>query len=67
MAAGIGTVQVKRERGKLVVQGLGKTPRGQKFIKDTVELDAAHMSDPAFKSDLAKAVTEIFTESPPTP
>lgn len=62
MAIGIGTVQVKREHGTLVVQGLGKTPRGQNFIKHTVPLGVKSSSEPTFKSNLAAAITEIFTE-----
>lgn len=64
MASGIGTVQVKRERGKLVVQGLGKTPRGQNFIKQTVVLSAKNIADPAFKSQMATAVAEMFAQLP---
>lgn len=62
MAAGIGTVEVKRSRGKMVVQGLGKTPRGQNFIKQRKELSAKTPADPAFKSELKTAVTEMFAQ-----
>lgn len=64
MAIGIGTVQVKRERGELVVQGLGKTPRGQNFIKDTETLGVKSSADPAFKGKLVAAVAKMFTETP---
>lgn len=60
MASGIGTIQVKRERGKLVLQGLGKTPRGQKFIRDTEPLSAKNMDSPSFKADLSDAVKDML-------
>lgn len=62
MAVGIGTVQVKRSRGDLIVQGLGKTPRGQNYIKDTKPLGVKSTADPEFKTRLAAAVVEMFTE-----
>lgn len=65
MAVGIGTIQVKRERGKLVVQGLGKTPRGQKFIKDTEVLGVKSPADPDFKTQLGAAVSKMLAESSP--
>lgn len=64
MAAGIGTVEIKRVRGGLVLQGLGKTPRGQNFIRQTKALKPQKMSDPGFKSALASAVEEMFEQSP---
>lgn len=65
MAFGIGTVQVKRDHGTLVVQGLGKTPRGQKFIRATEPLAVKKMSDPDFKANLKTAVARIIQESSP--
>lgn len=62
MAVGIGTVVVKRSRGLLVVQGLGKTPRGQNFIKDTEPLNVKSSADPAFKGNLKAAIEKMFTE-----
>jgi len=64
MAIGIGTVVVKRSRGKLVVQGLGKTPRGQNYIKDTEALNVKTSADPAFKGNLTAAIAKMFTETP---
>lgn len=62
MASGIGTVQVKHSRGKLVVQGLGKTPRGTNFIRDTIDLSVKNTADPKFKEEMAAAVKEMFSE-----
>lgn len=64
MAAGIGTIQVKRERRTLVVQGLGQTPRGQKFIRQTIDLKCKSTADPAFKANLRTAVAEMFAQAP---
>ncbi len=66
MANGIGTVHVRRQRGKLVVQGDGKTPRGQSYIKETDALTASSMSDPAFKGQMGQAVDKMLPESSPT-
>lgn len=62
MANGIGTIQVKRERGKLVVQGLGRTPRGQKYIKATIPIPAPTMAAKEFKAELTQAVTEMMAQ-----
>ncbi len=62
MSHGIGAIQVKRERGVLVVQGLGRTPRGQKYIKATIPIAAPKMSDKNFKSEMTAAVTEMMAQ-----
>lgn len=67
MAAGIGTVEVKRGRGGLVVQGLGKTPRGQNFIRQSKALNVKRMHDPAFKDELKLVIAEMFAQSPLIP
>lgn len=60
MAKGIGTIAVKRQRGKLTVMGLGKTPRGQNFIKDSVEIHSPSTRSPDFKEKLSAAVEKLF-------
>ncbi len=65
MGIGIGTVEVKKSRGEMVVQGLGQSPRGTKFVKDREELGVKSSADPQFKTKLAAAITKMFTESPP--
>lgn len=62
MAAGIATVEVRSSRGVLVVQALGRTNRGQKFIKGIVPLGVKSTTDPTFKSHLETAVAELFAE-----
>lgn len=63
MSKGIASVHVRRQRGRLVVQGQGQTPRGQRFIRDTKELRVQKVSDKDFKTEMATAVDEIFAES----
>lgn len=63
MAHGIGTIQVKRERGKLVVQGLGQTPRGKRFIRQTVVLSAPRIGAKEFKTELSTAVSEMMAQA----
>lgn len=54
------TIEVRRSRGTLVVNGLGVTPRGQKFIADQVKLSAHDFGDKNFKTELATAVKQII-------
>lgn len=60
MGSGVGTVEVRRMRGKIVVNGLGRTPRGQKFIRKTIELDVKSLDDPNFKDQLKTAIEEML-------
>lgn len=60
MAAGIGQVHVKKERGVLVVIGKGATPRGKSYIKQRAALKAKAPSDPLFKDELAAAISEML-------
>ena len=60
MANGIGTVEVRRERGKVIVQGKGRTPRGTQYIKSKQALDVKRVSDPGFKEELAAAVDKLL-------
>lgn len=63
MAKGIGTVQIRRQRGKLVVQGLGQTPRGQRFIRSTEDLKAPTMASKDFKDEVSVAITKMLGEA----
>lgn len=62
MSYGIGTVHIRMQRGELVVQGDGQTPRGQRYIKRTVELGVPSMASPGFKSALAAKVNELLAQ-----
>lgn len=64
MSNGIATIQVKRQRGIVTVQGLGRTNRGQKFIKGNTGLSAVSFADPKFKGELLVAVKEMLGEKP---
>ena len=64
MASEIGTIHVRMQRGKLTVQGDGRTGRGQRYIKQTIPLDVADMAAPKFKEQLATAVNEMFAQLP---
>lgn len=60
MATKVGSVHVKRVRGKLIVYGMSQTPRGQRFIKKIVPLKATKIRSPEFKSELTAAVEELM-------
>lgn len=62
MTNGIGTVEVKRSRGEMVLLGLGKTPRGTNFVRQKKGLGVKRSSDPAFKSHLQTAVAEMLAQ-----
>lgn len=55
-----GTIEVKKMRGKMAVIGLGKTPRGQNYIKKIEETSSTSPADPKFKEELATAVAKLF-------
>lgn len=66
MAHGIAQIHVRTSRGKLIVQAMGQTGRGQSYLKEAVELTAKTPADPNFKSELAAAVTKIDTVPEPS-
>jgi hypothetical protein len=57
----VSAIEVKRQRGRLVVVALGQTPRGQSFIKGIGVLNSREMTDESFKTDLAEAVKDILS------
>lgn len=67
MAAGIGQIHVKKERGVMVVVGKGATPRGKAYIKKRTALKVRSPLDPMFKDELAAAIAEMLPESLSTP
>jgi len=62
MASQYGLIQVKRSRGKLQVQGIGRTPKGAKFIKKSEGLVVKDIGDKDFKAELATAVGKLYVE-----
>jgi hypothetical protein len=57
-----GAIEVKRERGVIVVNALGRTPSGTKFIKAKKALKATKFSDKTFKAEMIAAVEELLGE-----
>lgn len=60
MKKGVNIVQVRRQRGKVTVQTLGRTTRGTKFILDEAELECKSPADKDFKKELATAVEQLL-------
>ncbi len=60
MTKGIATIQIKGRRGHPTVLAMGKTPRGQNYIKELKALEVTQMADPNFKKELATAIAEIL-------
>ena len=60
MSETYGTVEVKRTRGKMTIIGLGRTGRGQRYIKKVVPTEATTPTDPKFKAEQATAVAKLF-------
>lgn len=55
-----GTIQVRMERGELVLIGMGKTGRGQSYAKRRVVIGSQSVRSPDFKGKLAAAVDKLF-------
>jgi hypothetical protein len=55
-----GTIQVKRMRGELVLIGMGKTGRGQSYIKRRVPMEAKNIRSKSFKGQLTAAVAKLY-------
>ena len=60
MSAGIGTIEVKKKGKTLVIQGLGRTPRGQKYIKKHVPMNAKSTKDPGFKDEMSTILEKML-------
>lgn len=60
MANGITSIEVRKQRGKVQVLGMAQTPKGQKYIRDRVELEVKDSRDPKFKSEMAAAITQMY-------
>lgn len=61
MRKGVSIVQVRRQRGKVTVQTLGRTPRGTKFILDQTELECKSPADKKFKGEMKAAVEQMLS------
>ncbi len=54
------TIEIRQTRGHIAVVATGRTPSGQRYIKDTITLDVQVISDPKFKAQMADAVLELL-------
>lgn len=63
MAKQFYTMEVRKMRGKLVLVGLARTTRGQRYIKSQVPIESAGMGSKDFKGKLAAAVAELTGET----
>lgn len=53
-------IEIKVERGRLVVRAIGRGPRGQKYVKARKVLAARTMYDKDFKAQMDSAVKELL-------
>lgn len=53
-------IEVKMERGELKLRGIGRTMRGQAYIKETVGIGTKRIRDHDFKSKMSDAVSKLF-------
>jgi len=51
---------IKKTRGKIAVQAMGQTPRGQAYIKAATLLNVTSITDPKFKKEMAAAVAKLL-------
>lgn len=61
MSSGIASVEVRKTKKGLEVLAMGRTPRGQKYVKAKKALEAKSPSDPKFKAELDSAIKELFS------
>lgn len=62
MPNNVNTIEMRKQRGHLTVTSIGRTPRGTKYLKQSIQLKATSPSDPDFKDELAVAVNTIVNE-----
>jgi len=53
-------MRCRKERGVIVVQGMGRTPKGQTYVKASVPLTVTSVSDPLFKAEMKTAVEKLL-------
>ena len=61
MATGIATIQLKRRKGHPTILAMGKTPRGQSYLKEMRPLKVTSTKDKDFKKELAEAVKDLLS------
>lgn len=53
-------IAVKKERGVMVVNAMGRTPSGRPYIKASKTLTVTSITDKKFKDEMAAAVKELL-------
>lgn len=53
-------IAVRLVRGHMVVYAMGRTPRGQSYIKGQKALNATGVRDPDFRREMDEAVKELL-------
>lgn len=60
MAIKFATIEIRKQRGKMIVQGTGRTPRGQKYIKQQEPVTPAGPGKKNLKAALATAIDKLL-------
>ena len=63
MAKTFAAIEVRRMRGNLVLVGLARTPRGQRYIKAQEPIGVLSMTDPEFKTKMLAAAKKLIGET----
>ena len=64
MTTGIAQIHARVTKGHVIVLGMGQTPRGQRYIKNSETLSATSFEDKNFKAELATAVEKLLPQGP---
>lgn len=59
MAKQYTAIEVRKMRGNLVLVGLARTTRGQRYIKQQVPIGCTSMASKDFKTKMAVAMAEL--------
>lgn len=62
MANEFAQIEVKRQGKNTVMLGIGRTPRGQRYIKAKELVETKGPLDPDYKSKLEAAIAELYAE-----
>lgn len=61
------SVEIRKKRAGLLLQGIGRTPRGQKFLIAEEALKEKSSKEKDFKGDVKTAVKKMFDAQSDTP
>lgn len=54
------SVEIRKTKGHMVVQIIGRTQRGQKYLKAQEVLGAKRITDKEFKQEMTDAVEQLL-------